>query len=151
MKKIYLTLLLLIPAFLVNAQGPIKSWNDKLDDFIEVFNKINPTLENLYGDKGAEVFEFTYFEPESENVVMEASILDTDQYNSINNDVMNQAKDIVVNHLASSTRGNARMNTILGEFEKRGTDIILLYSTVKGGEKIGKTLRITPAEIKAAM
>lgn len=150
MKKIYLTLLLLIPALFASAQGPIKAWNDQLDDFITVFNQVNPTLEQLYADNGADVFGFTYFEPESGDVIMEASILDNDQYNAVNDEVMREARNIALNHLGKATAGNSRMNQIVNEFAKRNTNVVLLYSTNKGGERITKSLTLTPQQIKEA-
>lgn len=151
MKKILFTLALLIPALFANAQGPIKQWNDKLDDFIEIFNQVTPSLNELYAANGApDTFIFTYFEPQEENVVMETSILDNDAYNNINEDVMKEAKGIVVKHLGKAAATNARQSAILNDFEKRNTNIVLLYSTPRGGETVTKKLTITPAEIKAA-
>lgn len=150
MKKIYLTLLLLIPAILAGAQGPIKTWNDQLDDFIAAFNEVNPAVEQLYADNGVQPYVFTYFEPESGNVVMEAAIADNDDYNKISVDVMNQARDIVLNHLAHKAKTSPRINQILGIFENKGTDVVLLYTTPRNAERISKDLTITPQQIKAA-
>lgn len=149
MKKILLTFLLLLPAFLSNAQG-IKAWNDQLDDFIDVFNQVNPALQQLYSDNGISQFGFTYFEPESANVVMEAAIMDNADYDKITDEVMAKAKDIAISHIANASKTNARIGGIINEFEKRNTKIDLLYSTNKNGERMTKKVVITPAEINAA-
>lgn len=149
MKKLIFPLAFLIAALWANAQGPIKQWNDKLDDFIEVFNQTTPLLNNLYGENGvSDTFIFTYFEPESGNVVMETSIADNDDYNEINQDVMRDAKEIVVDHLNQSAANSARQREIMNEFAKRNTNIILLYSTPKNGESVTKKITITPNDIR---
>lgn len=148
MKKVLLTLILLVPALLSNAQGPIKTWNDQLDDFITVFNQVDPALDSLYGDNGVSVFEFTYFEPESGNMVKEASIFDIEEYNKVNDELMGKAKGVVVDHLSKAAKSNARQNQILNEFAKRGTNIVLLYSANDNGNKVTKQIVITPAELK---
>lgn len=148
MKKVLLTLILLIPALFASAQGPIKTWNDQLDDFIECFNQVDPAYEQLYNDNGVSTFIFTYFEPDSGNVVKEASIFDMDGYNKVDDAMMNQAKSVVVKHLADSAKKSQRINSILNEFAKRGTNIVLLYSTNNGDNKLTKQIVITPSEIK---
>ena len=149
MKKICLTILLLLPALLSNAQG-IKAWNDMLDDFIDVFNKVNPTLDSLYENNGVVTAGFTYFDPVTENVVMEAEVIDPSAFGNVTDDVMNQAKDTVVNHLAKATKSSQRINSVVNEFEKRNTDVVLLYSANQNGNKVTKQVTITPSEIKAA-
>ena len=146
MKKILMTLMLLIPALFANAQGPIKLWNDQLDDFVEVFNKETPALEQIYESNGVDGFIFTFLDPESGNVVMENSIADTDAFNKVNDDLMGQAKKATVTYLGSSTNKNSRLNSIVNEFDKRKTNVVLRYSN--NGNK--KEITITPAEIKAA-
>lgn len=148
MKKIYLTLLLLIPAFLANAAGPVRTWNDQLDDFITAFNELDPALEQLYSDNGISAFTFTYFEPETGNVVKEASIFDSEAFNKVNDQLMEEAKKIVVDNLSASVKKNARLSSIVNEFEKRNTKIVLLYSTTQNDKKLTKQIVITPSEIK---
>lgn len=148
MKKIYLTLLLLIPAFLANAAGPVRTWNDQLDDFITAFNELDPALEQLYSDNGISAFTFTYFDPETGNVVKEASIFDSEAFNKVNDQLMEEAKKIVVDNLSASVKKNARLSSIVNEFEKRNTKIVLLYSTTQNDKKLTKQIVITPSEIK---
>lgn len=149
MKKYFLTILLMLPALLSNAQG-IKAWNDMLDDFIDVFNKVNPTLDQLYADNGVMTAGFTYFEPETGNVVMEAEVIDPSTFANIDNEVMDQAKNQVVNHLAKSTKSSSRINSVVNEFDKRNTNVVLLYSTNQNGNRVTKQVTVTPSEIKAA-
>lgn len=148
MKKIYLTLLLLIPAFFLNAQGPIKLWNDQLDTFIEIFNQVDPALEQLYSDNGISSFTFTYFDPESGNVIKEATVFDNGEFEKVNDELLSKAKSIVIGHLADALKKNNKMNTILNEFTKKNADIVLLYTTEVNGNKLKKQIAITPAEIK---
>ena len=148
MKKIYLSLLLLLPALFLNAQGPIKAWNDQLDDFIEVFNQIDPTLDQLYAQKGIDSFAFTYFDPETGNVIKEATIFDSNAFNNVNDDLMAQAKGIAVKHLSAAAKKNSRLNSILNEFAKRGTNIVLVYSADFGGNNATKKVVITPNDLK---
>lgn len=147
MKKILMTLVLLVPALFAGAQGPIKAWNDQLDDFIVSFNEVIPTLNQIYADNGIDAYVFTYFEPESGNVVMEGSIRDDNEFNKVNDELMNQARSVAVNHIASTAKKNSRINSILNEFDKRKTNVVLLYSTMKGDRK---QVSATPAEIKSA-
>lgn len=147
MKKIFLTLLLLIPTLFASAQGPIKSWNDQLDDFIDAFNQVDPTLKQLYSDNGVDAYVFTYFDPESGNVVMEGTISDDNGLNNVTDDLMSQAKSKVVSHLGNSAKKSTRINSIVNEFDKRNTNIVLLYSTPRGAKK---QISVTPSEIKAA-
>lgn len=149
MKKIFVTLLLLIPALLVSAQGPIRQWNDKLDAFIEVFNQCDPDLEKLYSDNGINAFTFTYYEPETKNVVKEASIFNNDAFKLVDDELMNQAKAIVVNRLSEAAKKDTKLNNILNEFSKKDTNIVLLYSTNLDDNKATKQILITPEEIKA--
>ena len=150
MKKICLTLLLLIPALFASAQGPIKMWNDQLDDFIEVFNQIDPALDQLYTDNGLSTYTFTYFEPESGNVVKETTIFDPNTFGTVDDNFLAQAKSIALNHLANAAKTNTRISSILNEFNKRNTNIVLLYSTEKNGNRVTKQITITPNEIKSA-
>ena len=150
MKKIFLTLLLLIPALFAKAQGPIKMWNDQLDDFIEVYNQIDPTLSQLYNEDGMDAFIFTYFEPEAGFVVKEATIDDKDAFNKVDDKIMNEAKSIALKHLGNAVRTNTRMNNIINEFAKRNTNIVLMYSDEIGPNRNIKQIVITPAEVKAA-
>lgn len=149
MKKFFLTFLLIIPAFFANAQG-IKAWNDQLDDFIDVFNQVNPALDQLYSDKGISTFGFTYYDPETQNVVMEASIFDSNDFNKVDDELMAQVKGIALNHLTNSAAKNARINSIVNEFDKRNTDIILLYTASENNNRVTKSTTITPKEIKGA-
>ena len=147
MKKILLTLIMLVPALLADGQGPIKSWNDQLDDFITNFNETDTALGQLYSDNGISAFIFTYFEPESGNVIKEASVFDDADFEKIDDALMKQAKDIALGHLSKGARENARIKSILNEFQKRGTDIVLLYSTPIGDTEATKSVILTPAEI----
>lgn len=145
MKKI-LFLLFIVPAFFANAQGPIKAWNDQLDDFIESYNKIDTDLSQLYSGKGADVFMFTYFDPESGNVVKEATISNPEGTDAVDETTIEQARQIVTNHLSSEASKNARLNGILNEFAKRNTGIVLLYTSE--GNTQPKKVVISPKEIK---
>lgn len=159
MKKLILTILLVLPALLINAQGPIKSWNDQLDDFITIFNGIDPQLEQLYSDNGIEVFTFTYFEPTSTNpdsrysitddgnVIKEASIFTTNEYNKVDDQIMNQAKAIVIDRLKKEAAGNARLKNIIHEFARRKVNLVLQYTTSQTGDKQVKQIVISPAEL----
>ena len=143
MKKIILTILLVLPALLINAQGPIKSWNDQLDDFITIFN-------------GIDVFTFTYFEPTSTNpdsrysitddgnVIKEASIFNMNEFNKVDDQIMNQAKTIVVDRLKKESAGNSRLKSILQEFKKRKVNLILQYTINPTGDKQVKKIVIAP-------
>lgn len=159
MKKIILTILLVLPALLINAQGPIKSWNDQLDDFITIFNGIDPQLEQLYNDNGIDVFTFTYFEPTSTNpdsrysitddgnVIKEASIFNMNEFNKVDDQIMNQAKAIVVDRLKKESAGNSRLKSILQEFKKRKVNLILQYTINPTGDKQVKKIVIAPTEL----
>lgn len=148
MKKLLLSLILIIPALLANAQGPIKTWNDQLDDFISTFNQLDPALENLYSENGISSFTFTYFEPESGNVVKESSIFSADSFNQVNDQLMAQAKKMVTDYLDEAASTNSRLNSIIKEFEKKKTDIVLLYSFDDNGKKLTKEITIHPSELK---
>lgn len=163
MKKIYLTLLLLIPALFANAQGPVKAWNDQLDEFIDLFNRIDPTLDQLYGQNGINsTFTYTYFEPNTANassrysltdegnLIKETTLFESNEFSNVTDELMNEAKAIAVNHLASGARSNARINSILNEFVKRDINVILNYTTEKNGQKLSRQVTITPREIQAA-
>ena len=162
MKKIYLTLLLLIPALFANAQGPVKLWNDQLDAFIDLFNQIDPTLERLCADNGIDnSFTYTYFEPkvsnadsrysltDEGNVIKETTIFDSNQFNNVTDAFLDNAKDLALRHLAAGAR-NAKMNSIINEFVKRDINVILLFSTESNGKKLTKQIVITPREIQSA-
>ena len=150
MKKFCLTLMLLIPALMASAVGPIRAWNDMLDDFIEDFNQVNPTLDRMYTDAGIEYFGWTYFDPDSGNVVMEAEIFDINDLDKVTDDMMAQAKNVALNHLAASNRKSSRISSIVSEFGKRGTNIDLLYSAKnQNDQKVTKKVSFTPAQIKA--
>ena len=150
MKKIYLTLLLLLPAFFANAAGPILTWNFMLDDFIPVFNQIDDTqLAQLYADNGVDGFVFTYFDPETGDVIKECMISDENGYNNVSDDVMNRARAIALSHLQEAYKKNSRINQVVNEFAKRNTNLELMYSTLKDDRKITKKVMITPNEIKS--
>lgn len=146
MKKIFLTLLLILPAFLANAQGPIKTWNDELDEFIEVLNGVDPALQDINSSSGINYFVFTYYEPESGNVIKEFMVADNAEFDKVNDALLQKDKEMVAGHIAANR--NARMNTILGDFAKRGTNIDLMYSTNRGDKKETKKISITPSELK---
>ena len=148
MKKIYLALLFLLPTMIASAAGPIKTWNDQLDDFIVVFNEIDPALEQIYLGNGIDDFTFTYFDPDTGNVIKEMMINDEDAYNKVTDDVMQQARAKAQSHLASSVSKNARMKTIANEFAKKNTNVVLMYSYLKDDQKLTKKATITPSEIK---
>lgn len=163
MKKIYLTLLLLIPALFASAQGPVKIWNDQLDTFIDLFNGIDTSLDQLYSDNGiTDTFTYTYFDPstlnvgsrysltDAGNVIKETTIFDPQQFNYLDEDMLSQAKSLAIRHLADGARKNSKMNGTLNEFIKRDINIILLYSTEKNGNKLTEEIVITPREIQAA-
>lgn len=162
MKKIFLTLMLLIPALFASAQGPVKLWNDKLDSFIDLFNQIDPALDELNSKNGiTNTFTYTYFEPkvsnadsrysltDEGNVIKETTLFANDEFNNISDQLLDEAKDIAVRHLAAGSR-NAAMNGIVNDFVKRDINIILLYTTEKDGKKLSKQIMITPREIQAA-
>lgn len=144
MKKILLSLILLLPALVADAQGPIKLWNDQLDKFITAFNEVDPALNQLYSDNVISVFAFTYYDPESGDVIKEASVFDSDAFGKINDDLMAKAREIVVKGLVSQSG----LTPILKEFEKKNTDIVLLYTTESDGKKLTKQVKIAPSEIK---
>ena len=163
MKKIYLTLLLLIPALFANAQGPVKTWNDQLDEFIDLFNQIDSSLDQLYGENGINsTFTYTYFEPnvsnadsrysltDEGNLIKETTLFENNEFNNVTDDLMNEAKAIAIRHLAAAARSNSRMNNILNEFIKRDINIILKYTTESNGQKLSKQVTITPREIQTA-
>lgn len=147
MKKIYLTLLLLITVMAVNAQGPIKLWNDQLDQFITEFNQVDTALEQLYSSNGLTDFIFTYFEPESGNVIKETTVYNSNPGAFINDELLASAKSIALNQLAKSLRSNSKMKPIINEFAKRNTQIVLLYTA--DGKVLDKVV-ISPSEILSA-
>ena len=148
MKKILLTMLLIVPALMASAQGPIKMWNDKLDDFIEAFNQVTPTLEQLYSDNGIDSFAFTYYDPETGNVVMEASIPDSNDMSKVSDDLMANAKSIAVKHLSNKVKSSARIKQIINEFNNKNTNIVLLYGVTLNDDFPTKQIVISPKEIK---
>ena len=147
MKKIYLTLLLLITVMAVQAQGPIKLWNDQLDQFITEFNQVDTALEQLYSSNGLTDFIFTYFEPESGNVIKETTVYNANPGAFINDELLASAKSIALNQLAKSLRSNSKMKPIINEFAKRNTQIVLLYTA--DGKVLDKVV-ISPSEILSA-
>lgn len=147
MKKIYLTLLLLITVMAVKAQGPIKLWNDQLDQFITEFNQVDTALEQLYSSNGLTDFIFTYFEPESGNVIKETTVYNSNPGAFINDELLASAKNIALNQLAKSLRSNSKMKPIINEFAKRNTQIVLLYTA--DGKVLDKVV-ISPSEILSA-
>lgn len=150
MKKFCLTLLLLVPAMIASAVGPIRAWNDMLDDFIENFNEVNPTLDAIYTDAGLDYFGWgAYFDPETGNVVMEAELFNFDDLDNVTDDLMQQAKSIALAHLQNSYRKNSRIQSIVNEFGKRGTDIDIMFSANNSNnQKVKKKVSFTPSQIK---
>lgn len=140
MKKLFLSLFFFVTVFAVSAQGPIKTWNDQLDDFITVFNELDPALSQLYSDNGINSFAFTYYDPDSGNVVKEATIFDAAHFDKVDDTLMGNARQLVADGLSEKAKNNARLASILGEFAKRNTQIILLYSTNKDGSKATKQI-----------
>lgn len=147
MKKIIFTFILLIPALLATAQGPIKTWNDQLDDFITVFNGYDSSLNQLNSDNGISAFIFTYFEPESGNVVKEASVFDNADFEKVDDTLLQKAKDLSINNLRQAAKEQNRIRSIINEFAKRGTNIVILYSTPIGETKATKQVVISPSDI----
>lgn len=149
MKKFCLTLLLLVPAMIASAVGPIRAWNDMLDDFIANFNEINPTLDAIYTGAGLDYFGWTYFDPETGNVVMEAQLFDINDLDNVDDELMEQAKGIALNHLQNSYKKSSRIQSIVNEFGKRGTDIDIMFSANnQNDQKIKKKVSFTPSQIK---
>ena len=162
MKKIYLTFILLIPALLANAQGQVKAWNDKLDSFIDLFNQIDSDLEELNAQNGiTNTFTYTYFEPkisnaesrysltDEGNVIKETSLFNSNEFDNVTDNLLDEAKDMAVRHLAAGSR-NSTMNGIINDFVKRDINVIILYTTERNGKKLSKQIVITPREIQAA-
>lgn len=149
MKKFCLTLLLLVPAMIASAVGPIRAWNDMLDDFIANFNEINPTLDAIYTGAGLDYFGWTYFDPETGNVVMEAQLFDINDLDNVDDELMEQAKGIALSHLQNSYKKSSRIQSIVNEFGKRGTDIDIMFSANnQNDQKIKKKVSFTPSQIK---
>ena len=148
MKKIFLTLMLIVPAFLANAQGPIKQWNDQLDEFIIVFNNVDSSLDKLNSEKGLNTYTFTYFEPESGNVVKETTVYDKNGLDLVDDQMLSSAKNTALKHLANSARSNSRINSIVNEFDKRNTNIVILYTSPDSSAV--KRILIAPTEIISA-
>lgn len=162
MKKIFLALLLIIPAFYANAQR-VKAWNDQLDSFIDLFNQIDTSLDQLNSQNGIEnTFTYTYFEPNVENaasrysltdegnVIKETTIFDSNEFNNVDGQLLEDAKSLAVQHLANGARKDSRMNSIINEFSKRGINIFIVYTTEKNGDKLSEQIIITPKEILSA-
>lgn len=133
---------------LANAQGPIKMWNDQLDDFIEVYNQIDPALAKIYAAKGIDAFVFTYFDPDTGDVIKEAMIADENGYNKVDDELIAQVRTMVVDHLRNAVKGTARMQTIVNEFARRGTNVEVMYSTNIDDKKVTKKTVIAPKELR---